>query len=334
MAEVHLVVDYDHAATQRELEEVERLRPNDPEVHALRVRLEYIRGNWGEDLPRLIARAAELDPQNADLHASLGGYLSRTGRFASAEHMASRSWALSPTATTPHRLRSTNHLAWTGDIQGAWDIIESLPAQLASGTTLVVRARASLHALRGEIAAAIADYERVGVMVATTRLTTSGPQSANVIALYQRARLELRLGKTAPAAKLYVEALAAARKFLDDFPGLAIGSGTLALIHAGRGDKREALAAIDEAMRITAQTRNAAEIASMRQTKAEVLTVLGQHDAAIAELRTVHGMGYGFGYLLRRHLEWEPLHSHPKFQQLMKEAEARADAQPRPLRPR
>jgi len=41
------------------------------------------------------------------------------------------------------------------------------------------------------------------------------------------------------------------------------------------------------------------------------------------------GQGYGFGYLLRLQLESEPLRGDGKFQQLMKEAEARADAQPR-----
>ncbi|MSU24218.1 MAG: hypothetical protein EXS32_10400 [Opitutus sp.] len=52
--------------------------------------------------------------------------------------------------------------------------------------------------------------------------------------------------------------------------------------------------------------------------------------SASAELRALHDMGWGFGYLLRREFEWEPLRGDAKFQQLMKEAEARADAQPRP----
>ncbi|MEO5961639.1 MAG: hypothetical protein ABIZ49_02180 [Opitutaceae bacterium] len=43
----------------------------------------------------------------------------------------------------------------------------------------------------------------------------------------------------------------------------------------------------------------------------------------------MHEQGYGFGYLLRLELEWEPLRGDAKFQQLMKESEARADAQPR-----
>jgi hypothetical protein len=83
-------------------------------------------------------------------------------------------------------------------------------------------------------------------------------------------------------------------------------------------------------MRLAAQMQDASEIASMRGRKAEVLAILGDTGAATAELRAMHEAGYGFGYELRLALEWEPLRGDPKFQQLMKEAEARADAQPRP----
>jgi hypothetical protein len=61
-----------------------------------------------------------------------------------------------------------------------------------------------------------------------------------------------------------------------------------------------------------------------------VLALLGDNEAAIAELQAVHGMGYGFGYTLRLEPAWARLRGEPKFQQLMKAAEARADAQPRP----
>ena len=72
----------------------------------------------------------------------------------------------------------------------------------------------------------------------------------------------------------------------------------------------------------------------MRVTRAEMLTIFDDKAAAIAELRAVHDMGYGFGYTLRRELEWVSLKSEPAFQRLMAEAEARAKAQPQPEQPR
>ena len=81
-----------------------------------------------------------------------------------------------------------------------------------------------------------------------------------------------------------------------------------------------------------ARTRDSVLIARERQAEAEMLALLGETDAAIAELRALHEMGWAFGYRLSLELEWEPLRGDVKFQQLMKEAEARADAQPRPKR--
>ena len=64
------------------------------------------------------------------------------------------------------------------------------------------------------------------------------------------------------------------------------------------------------------------------------LVAVGETAAAIDELRTLHDMGRSFGYRLRLDPEWERLRNEPKFQQLMKEAEARADAAPRPKQAR
>jgi TolB-like protein/tetratricopeptide (TPR) repeat protein len=330
MAMVHLSGVYDLGAAQRELEEADRTRSNNPEVYAMRVRLEHARGNWGEEFFRLIVKTGELDPQNADMLATHGSYLAQTGRFAEAERTLSRSWALSQTSHTPIRSRATNHVAWTGDMKGALEILETVPERLRENGSLVLIHRAHLHADMGNVAAAIADFEKVSLLVTSGRFTTSGPRISHVQSLRTRASLEARRGNPGRATELYSEALTAARQYLKDFPHLTVVPSELAFIHAGRGEKNEALNAIDDALNMSAKRPTASTLASLRGTKAELLTVLGQHDDAIAELRAVHEMGYGFGYRLRRGLEWEPLRGDAKFQQLMKEAEARADAQPRP----
>ena len=103
----------------------------------------------------------------------------------------------------------------------------------------------------------------------------------------------------------------------------------LAKIHAGAGRQAEALAALDEFTRIAGQTRAANRIARMRIAQAEVHAALVQVDEAVAALRSVYESGWALGYTLR-HLAWEPLRGDAKFQQLMKDAEARANAQPQP----
>jgi hypothetical protein len=83
-------------------------------------------------------------------------------------------------------------------------------------------------------------------------------------------------------------------------------------------------------MQIAMPAKDAGQLARIRRENSDAFTLLGEFDAAIAELRALHEMGWGFGYTLRHAWQWEPLRSQSKFQQLMKEAEIRADAQPRP----
>jgi len=329
MAMVRLLVDYDHDATQRELDEVERLSPNHPEIPAIRAMLDYARGRWDDRLANVIARAVELDPQNSSSLNDLGLILSWAGRFAEAEKLFSRSWALSQSFYGPIRYRSENYLTWTGDVKGALEIINTVPDTLRDNG-LFYRVRGAQLAQSGAIAAAMADYEHVRSIATRNGFPTSGAWSDHLWVTYYLARLEARIGHAGRARELDTEALAGARKFADDFPNEYRTGSYLARIHAARGEKAAALAAIGDAMRIAVGSRDADQIATVKKTKAEMLIALGEIDAAIEELRAVHEMGWAFGYLLRLQLEWEPLRGDAKFQQLMKEAEARADAQPRP----
>ena len=185
-------------------------------------------------------------------------------------------------------------------------------------------------AMNGEVAPAISAYEKVRANVASLRAPAPGPRSTGFLATYRSGQLEARRGNRARATELYAEALAAALQFSKDYPDIFQTNQDLAVIRALRGERSEALTAMDEAMRKVARTRDAAPIASVRHVKAVMLAILGETDAAIAELRALHEMGLAFGYRLRLDLEWESLRGDAKFQQLMKEAEARADAQPRP----
>jgi tetratricopeptide (TPR) repeat protein len=285
------------------------------------------RGKWDENLAALVTHAVEADPQNAYTLVVMGQTLNMMGRFAAADALFVRSWELSPDAT-PIRNRAENYIAWTGNVTAALGMIDAIPKPLDHG--LVHQLRASILTQQGEIEAAISEHEQVRSGVEAIRAPTSGPQASRNNAILRAAQLETRQGHSARAAERFTEAAAALQKFTLDFPDQNAGLVGLAVAHALHGEKAEARATIDAAMRIVTATRDAAEISRTRQRKAEVLGLLGEVDAAVAELRALHEMGYGFGYRLRRELEWEPLRGDPKFQQLMKEAEARADAQPRP----
>jgi len=98
-----------------------------------------------------------------------------------------------------------------------------------------------------------------------------------------------------------------------------------------QGRRAETLAALDAAMKIALRHPEAVgSIESARRNRGTVLGVLGDSDAAVAELRGLHDAGYVFGYMLRISPDYEALRPNANFQQLMKDAEARANAVPRP----
>ncbi|MBI3416047.1 MAG: hypothetical protein HY043_12175 [Verrucomicrobia bacterium] len=257
----------------------------------------------------------------------MGNILAGLSRFADADRLYARSWDLSQNDPSLLGSRAGNYLTWTGDVSGALDILAATPESLRDhGLTHVYRA--GMLARQGEIMPAITAYERVRVVLAGDG--NSGPRNLGILATYRIGQLEARLGHGARAAELYAEALAAALQYSKDFPDLKNGAENLVVVHALRKERTEALAAIDEAMRIAVRTHDAIQVVGVRWTKAEMLAILGDTDAAIGELRAIQEAGYASGYDLRLDLEWEPLRGDAKFQQLMKEAEARADAQPRP----
>ena len=140
----------------------------------------------------------------------MGQVLKRIGRFADAEALIKRSWTLSQAAHAAIRNLSSNYLDWTGDVRGALEILESVPERLRD-SPLFFSTRAPLHVMRGDWAAAVADYEQVREYVRSGRMTTSGPRSGSVSATYQIAWIAARQGNAARAAELYTDALAAAQ---------------------------------------------------------------------------------------------------------------------------
>lgn len=322
---IKLNLEGDLEATQRELDEIVRLRPNDAEAHALRVRVEHARGNWGAELPRMIQVAVERDPRNADTLSNLAGILSSTGRFAEADRLYERSRAIADIGILRRPL-AANWVKWTGDAAGAGRMLDGTPA----GTfdpVLLPRDRARMRALEGETAGAIADYEKLRALAAGADRV---PLRAQLDYVPSLARLERRRGNVARAHELYSELLQAAQVLAKDSPGGAGFNWTIAQARAGRGETAEARLALAEALRERPRNTFASSVPARRMLHAEVLALLGDVDDAVAELRAVHDMGWAFGYLLRLEPQWDSLRHHPGFQALMKESEAHANAQPRP----
>ncbi len=322
-------LDGDYNAASRELDIVERLRPSHPELPADRAHNEQARGHPGETLAAMALRAVEADPQNADTLVQMAGYLSECGRYAEAELFCDRAWNISQVAENPIRVKAVNLLAWTGDVGATLALLEFLPETLRMPRFYV--RRASLLTQQGDKAGARADLEHLRTLVGNRYADRSGPRGVAVFALLGFGRLDAGEGQAAQAQRHYAEALTEADRYIRDFPNKAdTGIELRARILAAQGRQVEALAALDELARVLSLSDDSAQTDSLRQVRAEVFAALGEVDRAVAELQAMQAGGKAFGYTLRLNSHFGPLRANVKFQQLMKECEARADAIPRP----
>jgi TolB-like protein len=329
MAMVRLTVRRDADAAQAELNEAERLRPNDPEAPWIQARIEFARGRWDENFSRLILRAAALDPRNALSLYSMGSALNSTGRFAEADRLLGQSLAVAFNARAVSD-RSLNYLAWTGDAPGALAMLDTFPVTEVGGYMPFLTVRAAARERQGNLAGAASDCEMVRKAVAAGTYTTSGARGQRIRATILLARLEARQGREARATELLREALAEARQLAGELGDDVVVTNYVAVGEASLGQDAAARATTERAIRLAEQARVAAAAIDARRSQAAVLALLGDTATAVAELRALHEKGHAFGYRLRHEAEWERLRGDLKFQQLMKEAEARADAQPRP----
>ena len=211
-------------------------------------------------------------------------------------------------------------------------MLDRVPEELRRNTLLFYPDRGERRTWLGDFSGAMADYEQTLALSTAERFHRSGPRTVRVKAACALARLVAKPGNSQRASELLTGALADARQLVKEFPDLHPSFLALSRVLSAQGDKAGALEAIDTMERIATRRQDAHEIANMREAKAAVLAELGDRAAAIAELRTVHAMGRAFGYGLRVKSEWETLREEPAFQQLMKDAEAQANAQPRPPR--
>jgi TolB-like protein/tetratricopeptide (TPR) repeat protein len=331
LARVAQFIDRDPEAARRELEIVERLRPNEPELPAARVRLAYSTGQWGDSLIALVNKAVEADPQNATMLNAMAGILTSIGRWAEAETLYDRALSAGVGTDVAIRGKVSNLIVWTNDAAAALALVEKTP-ESARNTSRFYNQRAHIRMQLGDYDAAIADFERYRTVMKENYSTRSGPRSMGVNSILSIAEIETLRGNSARATQALDEALLEAQAYRRDFPELAGRLASTAFILARRGQATEAVAFIDALLRQALDSRDVPEIMSRRRSRAAVLAILGRNDEALAELQIVHASGYAFGYSLRRNDDYRSLSTDPRFQKLMAEAEARAYGQLRPKR--
>lgn len=112
-------------------------------------------GRYDEALVKL-RQALDHDPENPRLALELAGTLGFLRRYREADRYYDQAIRLAPSMGAGYRARASNHILWTGDLQGARSILEEMPEETGATSTLAWF-RLELMAGRPRLALALLD---------------------------------------------------------------------------------------------------------------------------------------------------------------------------------
>jgi TolB-like protein/Flp pilus assembly protein TadD len=320
-------VEFDFAAAQRALDRAEALQPATAELRFAQALLARDTGNWPEALRRA-REALELDPQNGDYTNTLAVNLYRPhGDLADADRLLARAMTIQGAGSIiPFGNRVGVRTVWRGAVS-ALRMVDRAPV----GQIQLDLTRADVLASLGRMDEARLSIDKI------ERDAQAGPGVVSML-----------LSRAAISASLSLPLLRAVGRE-DLAQRVAQELSTLALKQMHRGnrapwvrfslilsettlDRREAaLAALEEWRRESESMPSGfRRLHEFNRLATPLYALLGEAEQAGKLLRECAADGYLPELSLRHALFFAPIRDDPRFQELMKQQEAWAKAQPDP----
>jgi TolB-like protein/Flp pilus assembly protein TadD len=307
-------VERNFEAALKHFEQVHARWPNDSGAVTLMIHALEELGR-DDEAETALKQALRLDPLNPHVYKSLAILQTNERHFDDALATLDRAHALSPDDEELRQLQGDIYLA-QGDLDRAAKVLDKLPTTISDQVLqYVVLARMqrryppAIAWLQGLLARPGAEATPPDVIL--VRLELAELQSLN--------------GDHAGAADNYRQALEAVKPLLERQPDNPWLLCALAMAHAGLGDEKAAMAALDRLLTTQPESKSAQQGRVNLERRASVLASIGHKDEAIARLRYLLGVPYG-GLLapvtpasLRLDPEFDALRGDPRFIALTKQ---------------
>jgi TolB-like protein/cytochrome c-type biogenesis protein CcmH/NrfG len=320
LGQVYYYVDNDFDTAAREFQIAQSGLPNESEVYLALGAIQRRQGKWQESNASF-EKAVNLNPKDVWTMQNLAINYENERDFDSANKVLDRALAADPTAFGCWETRAKVALEQKGDLSVADNILAKadgmrltpeVRGKLATG-------RASLFLLRRQFDAAVREAEKVpdGTLAAYPG-SICGKYSAIGAAKHA-------LHDEAGAREAFLKAKQDAEQLVKQNPGQANAIASLAEVQAWLGEKDAALAGIKQAREILPETKDAFGGMDITQMAAEIYTILGDTDKALA---TLDGMlqkpSSMTVQVLKVNPMWDPLRKDPRFQAMLDKYGAKA----------
>ena len=310
---VNYYVDNDFEAAVREFLIAQAGLPNESEVYLALGAIQRRQGKWQESNASF-EKAVSLNPKDVWSMQNLAINYEVQRDFDSANRVLDRALAIDPTAFGCWEVRGKVAIEQNGDLTVADKILAKadgmrltpeIQSKLATG-------RATLFLLRRQFDAAVQEAQRI------PDATLAGYPGAvcgkySVIGAAKHA-----LHDDDGSREAFLKAKQDAEQLIKQNPGQANAIATRAETQAWLGEKDAALAGIQQAQEILPLSKDAFGGMEITQMAAEIYTILGDTDKALA---TLDGMLQKPSpmtvQILKINPMWDPLRKDPRFQALI-----------------
>ncbi len=303
-------LNYDRALA--ELKDAARTLPNDPRVFELEGYIERRQGRW-ENATRTLERAADLDPRNVFILEQLALSYQLLRHYAQAESLLDRILIIEPNNLEIQAARAFVELDWKADTRPLHQLIDKIrttnPGTMQSIANYWLFCALAERDAAGAKQALIASGENP-ITLANENVVFNRPFVEGLIARIANDDAKARSAFT--AARLEQEKIVAAE------PNYGPTLCVLGLIHAGLGQKEEALREGRRAVELLPLEKDAVGGAELVKYLAVVATWVDDKNLAFEQLAVVtnHPGSISYGQLKLLPF-WDALRGDPRFEKIV-----------------
>jgi TolB-like protein/Flp pilus assembly protein TadD len=306
----HIELSYEKALN--EFNKALRVQPNDADIIAS-IGYVYRRQGQMREAKDMQENANHLDPRSAIITYNLALTHDLLRDYNEAERFYRRSIDLSPEWVNPYVRVVYIFLSRDGDIHEAQRILEKTPP------TIGTRGVLSFEFASPRVDMFNGSFEQALYKLNQSDVTVFEDQHIYIPRSLLLANIYDYLDRHDDARKYYSIARRELEKYLKSYPDDPRALSSLGIAHAGLGLKSEALRIGRQAYELMPITEEAYRGTCRLEDLAHIYVMTGEYELAVEELDTLLSIPSMMSvWTLRLDPKWRPLRGHPEFERLIK----------------